>query len=128
MRTARWIFGVASVWGILVIAPLYFAEGVIAANDPPAITHPEFFYGFVGVTLAWQFLYGLIATDPARFRPIMPIGAAGKISFTVACTALYFGGRLGATTFYSSLIDLLLALLFLVAWAKLASGKPGTDA
>ena len=41
----------------LVIAPLYFAEGQIAQNDPPPITHPEFFYGFIGITLAWQFVF-----------------------------------------------------------------------
>jgi hypothetical protein len=48
MKLARWIFAVAGVYGILVIAPLYFAAGQIAQNDPPAITHPEFFYGFIG--------------------------------------------------------------------------------
>ena len=57
MKVARWIFGIAGVYGILVIAPLYFAEGQIAQNDPPAITHPEFFYGFIGITLAWQFVF-----------------------------------------------------------------------
>jgi hypothetical protein len=36
MKLARWIFAIAGVYGILVIAPLYFAEGQIAQSDPPA--------------------------------------------------------------------------------------------
>jgi hypothetical protein len=116
MRFARWIFAIATIWGVVVIAPLYFAERLIAENDPPAINHPEYFYGFVGVTLAWQFVYGLIATDPVRYRPVMLIGAAGKLSFVIACALLFAGGRLSAPAFYPSLIDLLLVLLFLFAW------------
>ena len=46
MKLARWIFGIAGVYGILVIAPLYFMEARIGHDDPPAITHPEYFYGF----------------------------------------------------------------------------------
>jgi hypothetical protein len=73
MKLARWIFAIAGIYGILVIAPLYFAEGPIAQNDPPAITHPEFFYGFVGVTLAWQLVFLSIARNPMRYRPLMPV-------------------------------------------------------
>jgi hypothetical protein len=55
MKVARWIFGIAGVYGILVMAPLYFAEAAIAKNDPPGITHVEYFYGFIGITLALLF-------------------------------------------------------------------------
>ena len=54
MKFAKIVFWVAGIWGLLVITPLYFMFALIGRNDPPPITHPGFFYGFVGVALAWQ--------------------------------------------------------------------------
>jgi len=42
----------AGIYGIAVIAPQYFMEAQVGRDYPPAITHPEYFYGFVGVGLA----------------------------------------------------------------------------
>ncbi len=71
MRFATIVFWVAGIWGLLVLTPLYFMFDLIGRNDPPPITHPGFFYGFVGVGLAWQVAFIIIATDPVRFRPLM---------------------------------------------------------
>ena len=54
MTLATWIFHLAGIIGILIIAPFYFIETQIGLDMPPAITHPEYYYGFIGVTLAWQ--------------------------------------------------------------------------
>ncbi|MGP1353380.1 MAG: hypothetical protein ACTS1Z_08655 [Parasphingopyxis sp.] len=118
MRFARWTFGIAAVWGIAIIAPLYFLESRIAADFPPPVARPELYYGFVGVVLAWQFVYALIAIDPVRYRPIMLIGALGKLSFFGACTMLYLQGRVEAALVTTTAPDLLLALLFCLAWVK----------
>ena len=93
MKIARWIFAIAGVYGILVIAPLYFAEGQIAQNDPPAITHPEFFYGFVGITLAWQLIFLMIARNPVRFRPLMLVSVLEKLAYGVPAIALSVRNR-----------------------------------
>jgi hypothetical protein len=53
----------------LVIAPLYFLEATVGQKNPPVISHPEFYYGFVGLALAWQFAFFVIARDPVRLRP-----------------------------------------------------------
>src|SRR5262245_63460257 len=50
MKFARIVFLVAGIYGLLVVAPQYFLEAKIGRDTPPPITHPEFFYGFVGVT------------------------------------------------------------------------------
>ena len=57
--------------GLLVLTPLYFMFDVIGRQDPPAITHPGFYYGFISVGLAWQFVFMVIARDPVRLRPMM---------------------------------------------------------
>jgi hypothetical protein len=52
MRFAKIVFACAAVWGFLALTPLYFLFAMIGRQDPPAITHPDFYYGFVGVALA----------------------------------------------------------------------------
>ena len=71
MKFAKIVFWIAGIWGFLMIMPLYFIFDLIGRQDPPPITHPAFYYGFVGVALVWQLTFIFIARDPLRFRPIM---------------------------------------------------------
>src|SRR5882762_4741253 len=66
MKFAKVVFWIAGTWGLLIIAPLYFMFDLIGRKDPPPITHPGFFYGFVGLALAWQVAFLFIARDPVR--------------------------------------------------------------
>lgn len=117
MRFARWTFLLAGLYGVVVLLPQYFVEDRFGLNFPPAVTHPEFYYGFTGVALAWQFAYLLIGADPARYRPLMLIAVFAKCSFGVAAIALYVQGRLAVAMLAVALVDLLLAALFSAAWA-----------
>ncbi len=47
MRFAKVVYLIAGVYGVLIIAPMYFMEDRIGREVPPAIHHPEFFYGFL---------------------------------------------------------------------------------
>jgi hypothetical protein len=119
MRFARWVFSIAGVYGVISIAPLYFMEQTISRQDPPPVTHPMFFYGFVGVTLAWQLLFFAIAREPARLRPVIPFAVIEKLSFGIGAMVLYRQGRLDHGDLYFGGIDLALALLFSLCWLRL---------
>ena len=121
MRLARWVFGIAGIWGTISLVPDYFMEGRIAREYPPAITHPEFYYGFIGVALVWQFGFFLIASDPKRFRPFMWLGIGEKLSFVLAAMALYAQGRLPQILLPFAVLDLAFAGAFF--WAWIAVGK-----
>jgi hypothetical protein len=71
MKFAKVVFWIAGIWGVMELTPLFFMFDTIGRQDPPAITHPQFYFGFLGVALAWQFVFLVIATDPLRYRPIM---------------------------------------------------------
>ena len=116
MKLARWVFTIAGVYGILVIAPLYLAAGPIAQYDPPAITHPEFFYGFVGITLAWQIVFLSIARNPVRYRPLMLISVLEKLAYGVPAIVLFAQQRVKAMTLTFGCLDLLLGALFVLAF------------
>lgn len=122
MKFAKVVFWIAAIWGVLIITPLFFIFDLIGRQDPPPITHPLFYYGFVGVALAWQFAFMVIATDPARFRLMMLPAMLEKFGYAVAAFTLYLQGhvRLGDLVFGGA--DLLLGLLFVVAFFKTKAG------
>jgi hypothetical protein len=118
MRFAKIVFLTAAVWGVLVITPLYFVFDVIGRKDPPAITHPGFFYGFVGAALAWQLAFFFIGRDPARYRPLMIPSIFEKLSYSVAVIVLVMQGRMHSSDLVFGGVDLLLGVLFALAYLK----------
>lgn len=123
MRFARWTFLIAGIYGLLALVPMYFMESQIGVDTPPAITHPEFFYGFVGVAVAFQLVFIIISTDPQKYRPIMLAAIVEKLSFAIAAGMLLAQGRLAGMIIIGAAIDLLLGLLFVVAWYR--TGRSG---
>jgi hypothetical protein len=118
MKFAKIIFWIAFIWGVLILAPLYFLFDTIGRQDPPPITHPGFFYGFIGVGLAWQFAFLVIARDPVRFRPMMIPSVIEKFSFTVPMVILYAQHRIHPSDLVLAGIDAFLGVLFMVAFVR----------
>src|SRR5688572_1755929 len=118
MKFAKRVFLAAGIYGLIVLLPMYFMEEKTGRDFPPPITHPEYYYGFVGVTAAWQVLYLFISTDPIRYRPLMIPPMLAKSSFVIAVTILFFQGRVPATMLGASMIDLLLVVLFFVSYLR----------
>ena len=123
LKFARIVFIVAGVWGVLIIVPLYFIYDFIGRQSPPAINHPEFYYGFAGVTLAWQVVFLLIARDPARYRVMIIPSILEKLLYVIAILLLFTNGRVSVSQAISSTIDLMLALLFITAFLKTRSAS-----
>jgi len=91
---------------------------LIGRNDPPPITHPGFFYGFVGVALAWQVAFIFIATAPVRYRPLMIPSVLERVSYGAAVVTLVLQGRMHRSDLVFAGTDLLLGLLFAIAFFK----------
>jgi hypothetical protein len=121
MKFAKNIFWIAGIWGVLILAPLYFMFDLIGRQDPPAITHPAFYYGFIGAGLAWQFAFFVIARDPVRFRAMIIPSIFEKFSYGIALGVLYLQHRLHPQDLGFGCIDLLFGVLFLAAFFRTAS-------
>ena len=121
MKFAKVVFWIAGIWGVLVITPLYFLFDLISRNDPPPITHPGFFYGFVGAALAWQIAFLFIARNPVRYRPLMIPSIIEKFSFGSAAVILVLQARMHSSDLVFAGTDLLLGVLFVVAYIKTPS-------
>lgn len=113
---ARRVFLGAGVYGIASLLPQYFLEDWLGRHFPPALTHPELFYGFIGVTLAWQFALLLIAHDVVRFRPLMLVAATAKLLYVLPIVVLHAQGRVASIALATSAVDLVLVTLFLLAY------------
>jgi hypothetical protein len=92
---------------------------VIGRQDPPPITHPAFYYGFVGAGLSWQVAFLIIATNPSRFRPFMVAGMIEKFSYGAALVVLFLQHRLHASDLTFGAVDLLFGVLFVLAFLQI---------
>lgn len=124
MRFAKIVFLVAGIYGSLILAPLYFMESTIDRQAPPAITHPEYFYGFLGAGLAWQVLFLVLSTDPVRYRTMILPCVLEKVSWGIALIVLLSLGRLPLSSFAIGSVDWIFAFLFLAAYFKTKSDRP----
>lgn len=124
MRFARWTFRLAAIYGLILLAPLYVLERAIGVATIP-ITHPEYYYGFVGCALAAQHLFLLISSNPVRYRPAMVIAIFGKISFAIPAWLLWFAARVTPAVVSLATVDLLLAGLFAISFLKTSPSGSG---
>jgi hypothetical protein len=118
MKFARIAFWIAAIWGVLVLTPLYFLFDLIGRQDPPPITHPGFYYGFVSVGLAFQGAFIVIARDPVRLRPMMIPSVLEKFGYGATFVVLYLQHRLKPGDLALGCVDLLFGVLFLIAFFK----------
>ena len=118
MKFAKTVFLIAGVYGLVVLVPQFFLERKIGVDTPPPITHPEFFYGFICVAVAWQVLFLILSSDPIRYRPMMIPAMLEKIGFPIAVLVLYLQNRVAPTIFIPASLDLVLLVLFIAAYRK----------
>ena len=121
VRFARWVFLLAGVVGLVEIVPLYFLEATLSRSQPPPITHPEFYYGFVGVVLAWQIAFLIISRDPLRYVALMPALFLEKLLYPAAVFSLYTQGRVHSQMLGGAALDVVWLVLFVAAWLRLRS-------
>jgi hypothetical protein len=114
MNLAKWVFRIAGVYGIVVMVPAYFLETTFSDS-----LHPEFYYGFLGVGLAFQVLFLMLASDPGRYRPLMLPSMLEKVSYGGATFWLYFVHRADSSVLLGGCVDWLFVGLF--TWAYLAT-------
>ena len=124
MRFAKIVFWISGIWGLLVITPLYFMFDLIGRQDPPPITHPGFFYGFVGAALAWQIAFLFIARDPVRYRPLMIPSILEKFSYGGAVVILVLQARMHSSDLVFAGTDLVLGVLFVMAYFQTPQRAP----
>jgi hypothetical protein len=114
-KIARNIFRISGAYGILILAPQLFRESAFSASGA-ALDHPEFFYGFFLVSLAFQMIIIIISTDPLTYRPMMLAGFIEKGGHFSSCIFLFFRHRLATDMLIASSPDGLMLCLFIYCY------------
>jgi hypothetical protein len=118
MRFAKIAFMVAGIYGLIVLTPQYFLEMKTGQDFPPPINHPEFYYGFLGVTIPWQILFLFLSRNPIRYRPLMIPAVLEKAGFPIAVVVLFLQHRVSSFMLGPALLDVVLGFLFIAPYLK----------
>ncbi len=116
MKFARYTFYTAGIYGLLVLLPQFFLLEKTGRDYPPAITHPEYFYGFVAVAVAFQIVFLIIGSDPVRYRTMMLAALVEKFPFAGIVFWHYAAGRANEMILGGAAVDLILGILFLIEY------------
>ena len=123
MRFARTVFIGAGIWGIVVLVPLYFLVDITGKPWPAPLNYPHFFYGFIGVALAWQLAFLIIGSNPERYRLLMIPAIVEKLGHVTTVTTLYARGAIATDDAMTAAPDLMLGLLFVAAFIAVSYRK-----
>ena len=121
MKFAKMVFVAAGVWGIVILTPLYFLFDVIGRLYASPINYPQGYYGFLAITMAWQFAFLVIGSNPARYRLMMIPSMVEKFAYVLTMGVLYIQGRIPVTDVLVISPDLLWGVLFVTAFAKMSA-------
>ena len=112
---ARWLFGIAGLFNLVVGAALVFARTWLVPMlqlDPIGGTN-SVLANLTGMFVAlFGYAYLCIAADPARYRPYIALGAAGKLLAVICVLVPWWTGAVPATLPILVACDFVFALLF----------------
>ncbi len=111
-RLASRVFRVAAIYGVIVLAPLYFAP----VPDPWRLTH----FGFIGTALVFQGMFWLISRDPVKYAALIPLGIMEKLVFGVPAVIFATLGRADPIAGVFGALDLFWAVMFTFVWWRMS--------
>jgi len=127
MRFAKIVFIIAGIWGLVVLTPLYWLVDITGRPYPPPTDHPQFYYGFLSVAMAWQVAFLVIGSNPVRLRPLMIPAILEKLGYVSLLAILRSQSRISDLDTYPILPDLLLGLLFIAAFIRTRTPQQPQD-
>lgn len=128
MKFAQRVYQIAGIYGLVALLPMYFMEDRTGRDFPPAITHPEYYYGFIGVAVAWQVAFLIMSRDPVRYRLLMIPSVIEKFSFGIAVVVMFGFGRVNELMLAAAVVDMVLGTLFVVSYVKTGAGAGSSNA
>lgn len=116
MKFAKWSYLIAGIYGLIILIPQYFLEKQNGIDYPPPINHPEYYYGFIGIAIAWQIAFIIISTNPIKFRILMLATIVEKFTYGIATIILFIQSKVAYAVLVVGSIDTILGFLFIVSY------------
>jgi hypothetical protein len=117
LKWIKIVFAVSALWdGLLAITFLFFSPAIY---DYFRISHPNHF-GYIHfpvlLMIVFALLYWRVATDPVKFRELIPYGMGLKVSY---CAVVFYHQATGGIPpmwISFAWFDIFSLFLFFVAW------------
>jgi hypothetical protein len=119
MKFAKYTYLIAGIYGIVVLLPMYFLKDYVGQENPPPLTHPEFFYGFIGVALAWQLVFLIISRNPVKYRSLMLPAILEKAAWGIPVLILFLQRQVSVSMLAAGISDLIWGVMFFIAYRKI---------
>jgi hypothetical protein len=113
---ARWLFGIAAAANFTVAAIMVVFERGVARSMQfdPIVGTGVTLYGFAALMIAlFGYCYLQIARDPVHYRPLIHVGAMGKLLAFIGSALPWAAGITGPRVPMLIAGDVVLAILFL---------------
>jgi hypothetical protein len=98
-------------------SPIYDSFGIQRPNHDGYLQFPAL------LILVFSAMYWRIATDPVKFRDLMPYGIGLKISYSAVVLYHWFFGSIPSVWMPFAWIDVAFIVIFFRAWRRV--GNPG---
>jgi hypothetical protein len=101
----------------------------LAVREPHAVALLRFYhYNFWAIVLVMGASYWHIANDPPTNRPLMLVGAVGKLTVAVSWALMFAAGTAQILVLAGVLYDGLFGLLFLIVYQKIRQAEVNSKA
>ncbi len=121
----RWLFGAAAVFNASVGLGLLFlrpqVSGVLRL-DPISGTNLVLLYLTAGFILLFGCAFVMVAVDPVRYRPFIPLSILGKLAAFASVFGAWLAGQAPASLPALASGDLVFAILFLLVLRRVPVG------
>lgn len=114
---ARWLFGTAAIYNISGALSFLFLRPWIEPLlhlDPVQGTNVPTLYLACGFIILFGYAYILLANDPIRYRPYIPLAILGKLMAIVSFIIPWIGGQISWMLMTSIAGDPIYVILFLL--------------
>ena len=112
--------GVVSLAFLLFGPSLYDYVGIERPNHMGYVQFPAL------LLIVFAVLYGRIASDPARWRDLIPYGIGLKVSYSIVVFYHWFAGGIPAFWVPFAWLDIAFVIFFVQAWRKLGAVNRAT--
>ena len=119
MKWMKAAFAASAVYdGILALVFLFFGAAIYDFLGIERPNHMGYLHFPALLLIVFAIMYWRIASDPARFRDLIPFGIGLKVSYCAVVFYHWFTGGIPAPWIPFAWIDLVFLIFFVQAWRK----------
>ena len=122
MKWMKALFAASAVYdGIVACVFLFFGPVIFDYFGIERPNHPGYLHFPALLLIVFAVMYWRIASDPERFRDLIPYGIGLKVSYCAVVFYHWFTGGIPALWIPFAWLDFIFVILFVQAWKNIGN-------